>query len=93
MEVNVTLNTNKEYTEGLKKRLKKLKIGHAELGRAMDPPRDKTQISRWFTTNEDRRVKPSLDTVLEMEKAIMRIAAKRERAAAKSSTGGASSAD
>jgi hypothetical protein len=93
MEVEVTLYTNKEYTNELRKRLKKLKIGNAELGRAMDPPRDKTQISRWFTSNEERRVKPSLDTVLEMEQAIKRIVAKREKAAAKSSTGGASMHD
>jgi hypothetical protein len=93
MEVEVTLYTNKEYAEALKKRLKKLKIGNAELGRAMEPPRDKTQISRWFTTNEQRRVKPSLDTVLEMEKAIKRIVSQRERAAKKTSTGGASMND
>jgi hypothetical protein len=92
MEVNVTLSTTKEYTNELRKRLKKLKIGNAELGRAMDPPRDKTQISRWFTTNDARRVKPSLDTVLEMEKAMKKIVAQRERAAAKS-TGGASMQD
>ncbi|MCC2627773.1 MAG: hypothetical protein K0S14_1423 [Thermomicrobiales bacterium] len=88
MEVEVTLYTNKEYTEALKKRLKKLKIGNAELGRAMDPPRHKTQVSRWFTETPERRVKPTMETVLEMERAIQRIVAKRERAA-KKSTGGA----
>ena len=86
MEVEVTLSTNKEYTDALKRRLKKLKIAHAELGREMRPPRHKTQVSRWFTANDDRRVKPTLETVLEMEQAIKRIVAKRER---KSSTGGA----
>lgn len=92
MEVEVTLHTNKEYTDALKKRLKGLKIAHAELGREMRPPRHKTQVSRWFTPNEDRRVKPTLDTVLEMENAIKRIVARRERAAAKTSTGGSSMA-
>lgn len=86
MEVEVTLSTNKEYTDALKRRLKKLKIAHAELGREMRPPRHKTQVSRWFTENDDRRVRPTLETVLEMEQAIKRIVAKRER---KSSTGGA----
>jgi hypothetical protein len=90
MEVEVTLHTTREYTEVLKKRLKALKIPHAELGREMRPPKHKTQVSRWFTPNEDRRVKPTLDTVMEMENAIKRIVARRERAAAKTSTGGTS---
>jgi hypothetical protein len=89
MEVEVTLYTNKEYTDALIKRLKKLKIGNAELGRAMDPPRHKTQVSRWFTATPERRVKPTLATVLEIEKAIKRIEAKRARAS-KTITGGAS---
>lgn len=88
MEVEVTLYTNKEYTDELKRRLKKLKIANAELGRAMNPPRHKTQVSRWFTENPERRVKPTMDTVLEIENAIKRITAKRERAAKKTSTGG-----
>jgi hypothetical protein len=85
MEVEVTLYTTKSYTESLKKRMKKLKIGNAELGRAMDPPRHKTQVSRWFTANPDRRVEPTLATVMEMEKAIKKL----ERAKAKTPTGGA----
>ena len=87
MEVEVTLHTNKAYTEELKRRLKKLKISHADLGRTMDPPRHKTQVSRWFTENEDRRVKPTLETVMEIERAVKKIVAQRERAA-KTSKGG-----
>ena len=89
MEVEVTLYTNKEYTDTLKRRLKQLKIAHAELGREMDPPRHKTQVSRWFTENSERRVKPTMETVLEIEKAVKRIVGRRERKASKSSTGGA----
>lgn len=79
MEVNVTLYTNKEYADDLKKRMRKEGISQNQLAAELDPPRSPTQVSRWFTPNPKRRVQPEVKTVLEIEAAIKRILARRKR--------------
>ena len=90
MEVTVTLNTNREYTTDLKKRLQREKISQNQL--AAELHRSPTQVSRWFTPNEKRRVTPELETVREIEEAVKRILKRRvrntRRAETKTSTEG-----
>jgi transcriptional regulator with XRE-family HTH domain len=86
MEVTVTLHTNKEYADDLKRRMKKAGISQNQLADEMG--KSPTQVSRWFTKTEARRVQPELQTVQEIEAAIKRIVARRERAA-KRATGSA----
>ena len=90
MEVTVTLNTNRENTADLKKRLQRDKISQNQL--AAELHRSPTQVSRWFTPNESRRVTPELATVREIEEAIKRILKRRarnkQRAESKTSTEG-----
>lgn len=86
MEVNVTLSTNKEYADDLKRRLDKEGISQNELAAAMG--KSPTQVSRWFTKNPKRRVNPSLEMVRDIEATLQRLIHNRERrekrAAAKS---------
>jgi ribosome-binding protein aMBF1 (putative translation factor) len=86
MEVNVTFNTNKEYADELKKRMRKLGISQNQLAAEMKPERSPTQVSRWFTSNPARRVEPELKTVLEIEATIERIAKRQARKASTGST-------
>lgn len=81
MEVTVTINTNKNYAKGLKARLDKAKVSQNQLAAAMRPPRSPTQVSRWFTLNESRRVSPGFETVVQIEEAFNRILKARDRAA------------
>lgn len=69
--VQVTLQLNKSYTEELAKRLKKLGVSQAALAREMGA--SATQVTRWFTKNEKRRVMPELETVRRIEQAMARL--------------------
>lgn len=81
MEVNVTLSTNKDYADDLRKRMAKADppISQNELAGELKPPRSPTQVSRWFTKNPARRVVPEMKTVLEIEQAMKRLEARRAR--------------
>lgn len=76
--VKVTFNTGR-YIEELAKRMVKVGLSQAQLGREMDPPVSPTQVTRWFTENEDRRRQPSLQTIERVEVVM----AKYERRAAR----------
>ena len=77
MEVNVTLSTNKEYAEDLKRRMEKEGISQNELAAALG--KSPTQVSRWFTKNPKRRVNPSLEMVRDIETTFKRLVENRKR--------------
>ena len=73
----VTLQLGDGYIPGLEKRMRQLRppVSQNELAREME--KMPAQVNRWFTVNPDRRVTPDMDTVLEIEKAMQRLARKR----------------
>jgi hypothetical protein len=84
MDVSIKLYASPKWADELKKRMRRVGLSQAQLGREMDPPRDATQVTRWFTKNEARRVQPELTTAIEME----RVVEKYERRAAKKASNG-----
>ncbi len=71
VEVVLKLRKGSEYIPALMRRMRKLGISQNALAREMD--RNPSQVSRWFTPNEERKVTPDLDTVIEIEEAIQRL--------------------
>lgn len=71
MEVSITLYTTKAYADDLKKRMKRLGVSQNQLAEMLG--KSPTQVSRWFTANEARRVQPTLPTVMEIEEALKKV--------------------
>lgn len=73
----VYLQIGKGYIPGLRKRMNDMRppVSQNELAREME--KQPAQVSRWFTENDDRRVSPDMDTVEQIEKAMLRLARKR----------------
>lgn len=67
------------YVKDLKKRMAALNISQGALARELKLTA--SQVSRWFTANAARRVEPSMQTVAEIEVALMKIQEKRKKAA------------
>jgi predicted transcriptional regulator len=65
------------YIEGLLKRMNKYRISQNAIARELG--KDPSQVSRWFTTNPDRRVEPELKTVAMIEEAMLKLVARRTR--------------
>jgi hypothetical protein len=78
--VKVTFSTGK-YVSELEARMSKAGISQAELGRAMTPPVSPTQVTRWFTKNEDRRRTPSLETIERIEAAMAKLTKRKGKGA------------
>lgn len=77
--VMVKLEFKHSYIEDLRVRMKKEKppISQAELGREMRPPASASEVTRWFTKNEARRISPQLATVQRIEEAMVRLQNRR----------------
>jgi hypothetical protein len=84
MDVSIKMYASPKWADELKKRMRKVGLSQAQLGREMDPPRDATQVTRWFTKNEARRVQPELTTAIAMERVVEK---HEKRAARKTETG------
>lgn len=67
--VEITFNAGK-YIAELAKRMEKIGVSQAALGRAMEPPVNPTQVTRWFTENPKRQRQPSLRTIERIEVAM-----------------------
>lgn len=78
-KVQVVIQIGQSYIKDLEKRLQAAEppITHADLGRAAKI--GKTQMSRWFTANEERRLQPSLRNVERLEKGLAKLLAQREK--------------
>lgn len=74
----VYLQIGEGYIPGLKARMDKMRppVSQNELASAMG--RKPAQVSRWFTENKDRRVSPDMTTVEQIEKAMLKLAKRRE---------------
>lgn len=70
--VQVTFNAGR-YISELVKRMERLSVSQAELGRAMEPAVSPTQVTRWFTDNPTRRRQPSLETIERIEIAMVKL--------------------
>lgn len=70
--VEITFNAGKYIVE-LAKRMERLGVSQAQLGRSMEPPVSPTQVTRWFTENEKRRRQPSLATIERIEAAMAKL--------------------
>ena len=73
MAIRVTITVGRNYTVDLKARLKRAKITHGQLARAMEI--NPTQLSRWF----NRPMALRMDSVERIERAILQILKDRER--------------
>jgi predicted transcriptional regulator len=75
----VYLQIGNGYIPGLRKRMREMRpvVSQNELAREMG--KAPAQVSRWFTENDARRVSPNMDTVELIEKAMQRLAKKREK--------------
>lgn len=73
--VEIKLQGSKEYIADLKRRMDKLKISQNALAREMG--KNPTQVSRWFTDNEERRVVPEVDTMVKIEEALEKLRKRR----------------
>lgn len=69
--VEIILRGSTEYIEDLSRRMDRAKISQNALAKELG--KSPTQVSRWFTKNPDRRVKPELDTIQEIEKAFEKL--------------------
>lgn len=78
--VKVTFNAGK-YIEELESRMSKAGVSQAELGRTMEPQVSATQVTRWFTKNEDRRRTPSLETIERIEAAMAKLTKRKGKGA------------
>jgi hypothetical protein len=63
-----------EYAADLEKRMKRHGISQGMLSRAMEPQASATQVTRWFTRNETRRVVPGWQNIQRIEAAMARLA-------------------
>jgi transcriptional regulator with XRE-family HTH domain len=63
-----------DYVSG---RMDEAHISQNELARALDM--DPSQVSRWFTTNPERKVSPNLATATKIEDALNRLLKGRKR--------------
>lgn len=93
--VYVKLQLGDSYIPDVLARMEKLKISQNALAREMtrlrqeregwkgrteDGPKvNPSQVSRWFTPNAARRVKPSLDNVMHIEEAIESLRRKKAK--------------
>lgn len=77
VEVVLRLRRGSGYVPDLIRRMKKNRVSQNALAREMG--RNPSQVSRWFTPNEERRVTPDLDTVVEIEQALHRLIARGNR--------------
>lgn len=77
VEVVLKLRKGSEYIADLARRMDREGISQNALARELE--KNPSQVSRWFTPNEVRRVTPDLDTVLEIERAVNRIAQRKSR--------------
>jgi hypothetical protein len=75
--VRVTLVLGEGYMPDLIKRMKREGISQNALAREMGA--NPSQVSRWFTTNPDRKVLPELTTVDRIEEAMVRLIARKRR--------------
>lgn len=71
--VYVSIQVGKGYVAGLERRMKQYRIGKGELARMMRPPLDRSQLSRYFTKRDDRRVVPTMAMVERIEEAMRRL--------------------
>lgn len=74
----VVIGKKFEYVKDLKKRMTALDISQGALARELKLTA--SQVSRWFTDNKERRVEPSMQTVAEIEVALVKIQEKRKKA-------------
>ena len=63
-----------DYVSG---RMDDARISQNELARELDM--DPSQVSRWFTTNPERKVSPNLATATKIEEALNRLLKGRKR--------------
>ena len=75
--VDIILQGNDAYIRDLKARMEKYKVSQNALAREME--KNPTQVSRWFTDNPDRKVKPELDTIMLIEQALERLRKRKAR--------------
>lgn len=77
--VYVMLQLGKNYISDVSKRMDKAKppISQNELARELDM--DPSQVSRWFTKNEKRKVVPQMETAEKIENAMRRLEGRRFR--------------
>lgn len=76
--VEITFNAGKYIVE-LAKRMERLGVSQAQLGRGMEPPVSPTQVTRWFTENPERRRQPSLSTIERIEAAMAKFEKQSKR--------------
>lgn len=76
--VEITFNAGKYIVE-LAKRMERLGVSQAQLGRTMEPSVSPTQVTRWFTDNAARRRQPSLSTIERIEAAMAKIEKQAKR--------------
>lgn len=75
--IEIVIGKKGEYVKDLKKRMDALHISQGELARTMKL--SPTQVSRWFTDNEARLVRPSIETAYDIETALLKIQEKRKK--------------
>lgn len=75
--VEIILRGSKQYIVDLKGRMERYKVSQNALAREMG--KNPTQVSRWFTDNEARRVVPELDTIQLIEAALERLRKRKAR--------------
>jgi transcriptional regulator with XRE-family HTH domain len=66
MEVKV--QASEQYIADLKRRMEKYKISQNALARQLE--KNPAQVSRWFTDNPERKVKPTWDTMKLIEEGM-----------------------
>lgn len=88
----VTIQVGKGYVPELDKRMRQYKIGKGELCRAMEPPFDRTLLSRYFSKSPTRKLSPTMETVERIERAMAKLIRVRDsmpaRRRVQPSTGG-----
>lgn len=75
--IEVRLQIGETYIEAVLKKMNKHKISQNALAREMG--REPSQVSRWFTKNPNRHVKPTMETAVEIEKALEKLIRRKAR--------------
>lgn len=75
--VDIILQGSDEYIRDLMRRMERGKISQNALAREMQ--KNPSQVSRWFTPTRERRVKPALDTIREIEQAMEKLRRRKAR--------------
>jgi len=75
--VKVTIVAGEGYIPDLLKRMRQDGISQNALAREMGA--SPSQVSRWFTSNPDRKVSPELGTIERIEEAMIKLSARNRR--------------